>query len=218
MTALKEFTISNARSLPVILLADVSGSMSAEGKIEALNQSVRDMLAAFSSNDDLRAEIHIAIITFGGQARVHIPLQRAGDVKWMDMVADGKTPLGSAMSMAADLIEDQAKITNRAYRPTVILVSDGQPTDQWHEALDRLAKQGRAQKADRIALAIGGDADLDMLRRFLSDERKQVFVASDARRIKDFFQFVTMSVAVRSRSVNPNDVPVMQNPFDLDRV
>lgn len=217
MTALKEFTTSHARSLPVILLADVSGSMEAEGKIEALNQSVRDMLVAFSSSDDLRAEIHLAIITFGGQARVHTPLQRAGEVKWTDMVAGGKTPLGSAMSLAADLIEDQDKITTRAYRPTVILVSDGQPTDQWHESLERLAKQGRAQKADRIALAIGGDADLDMLRRFLSDERKQVFVAADARRIKDFFQFVTMSVAVRSRSVNPNDIPLMQNPFDLDR-
>ena len=81
-----------------------------------------------------------------------------------------------------------------------------------------MTKNGRAQKADRMALAIGGDADTDMLRRFLNDEKKQVFVAADARRIKDFFQFVTMSVTARSRSANPNEVPQMQNPFDLDRV
>ena len=139
-------------------------------------------------------------------------------VKWSDMVADGGTPMGQAMTLAADLVDDKDKIPGRAYRPTVVLISDGQPTDSWQTGLDRMTKQGRAQKADRMALAIGGDADTDMLRRFLNDEKKQVFVAADARRIKDFFQFVTMSVTARSRSANPNEVPQMQNPFDLDRV
>lgn len=214
---LKEFTASAARPLPVILLADISGSMSVEGKIEALNQSVREMLSTFSSSDDLRAEIHVAVITFGGEARLHVPLQPASSVKWVDMSADGGTPMGQAMTLAADLVEDKDKIPGRAYRPTVVLISDGQPTDSWQAGLDRLTKQGRAQKADRMALAIGGDADVDMLRRFLGDEKKQVFVAADARRIKDFFQFVTMSVTARSRSANPNEVPQLQNPFDLDR-
>jgi Mg-chelatase subunit ChlD len=70
---LKEFTSSAARPLPVILLADVSGSMAAEGKIDALNQSVREMLATFASTDDLRAEIHVAIVTFGGEATTSHP-------------------------------------------------------------------------------------------------------------------------------------------------
>lgn len=218
MSQLKEFTATAARPLPVVLLADVSGSMAAEGKIAALNQSVRDMLATFSSSDDLRAEIHVAIITFGGEARVHTPLAPAGSVKWTDMIADGGTPMGQAMAMAADLIEDRDKIPGRAYRPTVVLISDGQPTDSWQTGLERIAKQGRAQKADRFALAIGGDADVEMMRRFLADEKKQVFLAADARRIKDFFQFVTMTVTARSRSANPNDVPQMQNPFELDRL
>ncbi len=215
---LKEFTASAARPLPVILLADVSGSMSVEGKIEALNQSVREMLSTFSSSDDLRAEIYVAVITFGGEARLHVPLQPASSVKWADMAADGRTPMGQAMTLAADLVDDKDRIPGRAYRPTVVLISDGQPTDSWQAGLDRLTKQGRAQKAERMALAIGGDADVDMLRRFLADDNKHVFVAADARRIKDFFQFVTMSVTARSRSANPNAVPQMQNPFDLDRV
>lgn len=59
-----QFTVSAARPLPVILLADVSGSMAAEGKTEAMNQSVRDMLSTFAGSDDLRAESHVAIITF----------------------------------------------------------------------------------------------------------------------------------------------------------
>lgn len=218
MSELKEFTVSAARPLPVILLADVSGSMAAEGKISALNSAVREMIATFASTDDLRAEVHTAIITFGGDgARLHTPLQPASEVKWCDMVASGGTPMGAAMTLAADLIDDKDTIPGRAYRPTVILISDGHPTDSSQSGLVRMA-QGRAQKADRLALAIGGDADTDMLRRFLNDEKKQVFVAVDARRIKDFFQFVTMSVTARSRSANPNDIPQMQSPFDLDRL
>ena len=46
-----------------------------------------------------------------------------------------------------------------------------------------------------------------MLKRFLNDAEKRVYHAEDARRIKDFFQFVTMSVTKRSRSANPNQVP-----------
>ncbi len=215
---LHEFTISAARPLPVILLADISGSMSVEGKIDALNHAVRDMLSTFATSDDLRAEIHVAIITFGGEARIHTPLQPASAVQWSDMVSDGGTPMGQAMVLAADLVDDKDKIPGRAYRPTVILISDGHPTDSWQTGLDRMTKRGRAQKADRMALAIGGDADTEMLRRFVDDEKRQVFVAADARRIKDFFQFVTMSVTARSRSANPNEVPQMQNPFDLDHL
>jgi uncharacterized protein YegL len=211
-----EFTQAQARALPVIILADVSGSMGAYGKIDALNQAVRDMLAAFASGDDLRADIQVAVVTFGGGgARVHVPLQPASAVEWTDMKASGGTPMGAAMALAADIIEDRGQIDSRAYRPTVVLVSDGAPTDNPQAGLNRLTKEGRAQKADRMAMAIGADADLDMMRAFLPAGR-ELFVAADARRIADFFEFVTMSTTTRSRAVNPNDIPQMQSPFDID--
>lgn len=216
MTQLKEFTTSAARPLPVILLADVSGSMAGDGKIAALNQALREMLTTFAAAEELRAEIHIAIITFGKEARLHLPLQPAAQARWVDLVAAGSTPMGRAMELAAELIEDKDKIPARAYRPTVVLVSDGQPTDDWTQGLAQLTQQGRAQKADRMALAIGADADEAMLKRFLGAADKRVFHAEDARKIKEFFQVVTMSVTTRSRSANPNQVPPMQNPLALE--
>lgn len=217
-TQLNEFTSQTARPLPVIILADASGSMAVEGKIDALNQSLREMLATFSTTDDLRAEIYVSIITFGGDARLHTNLMPASQVEFGDLSANGGTPLGQAMDFAAALIEDKNAIPSRAYRPTVVLVSDGQPTDTWEPALAKLTQQGRAQKADRMALAIGADADVGVLQRFLANPEKKVFRADDARRIKDFFQFVTMSVTTRTRSANPNEVPKMQNPFNLDEL
>ena len=216
MSELKDFTVNKPRPLPVILLADVSGSMASEGKIEALNQSVKEMVATFADEDDLRAEIHVCAITFGGEAKTLIPLQPAATVNWVDMTAGGHTPLGGAMTIAADLIDDREQISSRSYRPTIILVSDGMPNDEWEPSLKRLTTEGRAAKADRIALAIGSDADEEMLKRFLNDPEKSVYHAEDARRIKDFFQFVTMSVTKRSRSANPNQIPQSGSPFGME--
>ncbi|MSQ84706.1 MAG: tellurite resistance protein TerY, partial [Myxococcales bacterium] len=93
------------------------------------------------------------------------------------------------------------------YRPTIVLVSDGQPTDEWQAPLQALLASDRCGKALRMCLAIGADADLDVLRAFLADPEGRVYRADEARQIREFFQLVTMSVSSRSRSTNPNAAP-----------
>ncbi len=214
MATLKSFTHNKARTLPVILLADVSGSMSVYGKIGALNQAVAEMISTFAEEEEGRAEIQVAVITFGGTAQLHLPLQAAKEIEWTHMNAAGGTPMGHAMELAADLIDDREAIPSRAYRPTIVLVSDGQPTDAWEQGLTRLTGEGRGAKASRMALAIGADADESMLARFVGGEEPTVYKAEDARRIRDFFQFLTMSVTSRSRSANPNAVPQVSDMRD----
>ena len=88
MSKLNEFTASTARPLPVLLLADVSGSMNANGKIDALNDAVQEMLESFGGQDDSRAEIQVAVVTFGqGGAKVHQPLAPASKIRWTRMAA-----------------------------------------------------------------------------------------------------------------------------------
>lgn len=208
MSKLKEFTVSSARPLPVIVLADVSGSMEEDGKIQALNYAVREMIDAFQDESDLRAEIHISVITFGGQSRVHLPLVSARDASWSDLGASGSTPMGAAFDLARQMIEDKAAVPGRAYRPTIVLVSDGQPTDAWQPPLEALLGSERGGKAFRMALAIGADADPAVLQAFLADPEARVYRDDEARQIRQFFQLVTMSVSARSRSANPNSAPV----------
>lgn len=215
MSELRDFTVNKPRPLPVVLLADVSGSMAAEGKIDALNSAVAEMQAALAEEEDGRAEIHLAVVTFGGRAVLHVPLGRASDVQWTPMQADGRTPLGAALDIATDLIEDRDRVPSRAYRPTVVLVSDGLPNDEWEGPLQRLLTSERAAKAERFALGIGADADHDMLRRFLNDPEGRVFEAHEGREIRKFFRWVTMSVTSRSRSGAPNRSADIDPP-DLD--
>ena len=55
-----------------------------------------------------------------------------------------------------------------------------------------------------MAMGIGADADLGVLSEFLHDPEACVFRADEARQIRRFFRFVTMTVMARSRSANPN--------------
>ena len=49
---LKAFAAPTARPLPVLVLADASGSMSQEGKIDALNVALREMISSFANCHD----------------------------------------------------------------------------------------------------------------------------------------------------------------------
>lgn len=216
MSSFKEFTASSARPLPVIILADVSGSMSVNGKIDALNGAVSEMITNFAEEDDTRAEIHVGVIAFGGsRASIHKPLQPAREICWEPMSASGRTPMGEAFELARVMVEDREMIPSRAYRPTLVLVSDGVPTDDWGTSLTKLLTSERASKSNRFAMGIGADAHHETLSAFLANDEGHVFEAHEATKIKNFFRWVTMSVTTRSRSANPNSV-VIVDPTEMD--
>lgn len=226
--SLNKFIANKARPLPVIIMADTSGSMSVDGKIDSLNQSLRDMIKSFSQEGRSRAEINVAIITFGGQAEVHLKLTPAYQIEQMqELNANGGTPLGEACLLAKDLIEDKDIIPSRAYRPVIILLSDGHPTDDYSAAFSELVNSERAQKATRLALSIGADADDSVLGDFSNDIEAPLFHAKNANEIHRFFRAVTMSVANHSKSQTPNqpikldfaevgEGELVEDDFDLD--
>ena len=206
MSSLKEFVATTPRPLPVIVLADTSGSMSENGKIEALNQSLKEMIQTFATESRVRAEIQVGVITFGGAtAEVHLPLTPAHQTTNIHpMGAKGVSPMGQAFNELRHLLEDRQLIPSRAYRPVLILISDGLPTDDWEKPFAELQTAERAKKATRFAMAIGSDADEAMLEQFANDREAPLFRAHEARDIHRFFRAVTMSVTSRSASSNPD--------------
>lgn len=214
MTKLKQFQSQSARPLPIIVLADTSGSMSVGGKIEALNKALKDMISTFAAESRLRAELQVAVITFGGTAEVHLPLTAAHKIEaFKQLPANGGTPMGEAFLLAAEMIEDKEQIPSRAYKPVVILISDGHPTDNFDLGMTKLLNGERSAKATRFAMGIGSDADLSLLGDFANDPEAPVFKTENARDIHRFFKAVTMSVTARSQSTTPNQsVPLTIPP------
>ncbi len=202
----KKFTTPTAKPLPVVLLLDVSSSMSGD-KIENLNKAVKDMLDTFAQEEKMETEILVSVITFGNQVELQVPYTKASQVQWQGLQANGMTPMGTALKMAKAMIEDKETTPSRAYRPTIVLVSDGQPNDSWEKPLEDFISEGRSSKCDRMAMAIGRDADETVLKRFIEGTPHDLFYAENAGQLHEFFQRVTMSVTMRTQSKNPNVVP-----------
>ena len=211
-TKLGGFAAPQPPPLPVIVLADVSGSMTENQKIETLNQALQAMIESFAKESRLRAEIQVGLITFGiDGAKEHLPVVAAHRVESMETLrASGPTPMGQAFTLARQWLEDKERVPSRAYRPVLVLVSDGAPTDNWEGPLSALKGSERAQKATRFAMAIGADADTDMLAQFANDREAPVFQADGARDIVRFFRAVTMSVVARSTSTTPDQIQTLK--------
>lgn len=221
----KSFTIPTARMMPVIILADVSGSMTKQGKIAILNRAIATMIQEFKDDNSTLADIHVAVISFGKSGAVlHIPLTPASKIQWEDMKAEGTTPMAAAFELVNQLVEDRDTIPSRSYYPNLILVSDGVPTDDrgrasknWQESLNKLLTSDRASKAVRFAMGIGEDIDRDVLNAFVANQSQPIPVfAADQTNIQRFFRWVTFSVATRSRSADPSQLQPLVDPNSLD--
>jgi len=204
---LNQFVTNLKRPLPVFLLLDSSGSMAGE-KVNALNTAVKQMVADFKGEKLSEVALQLSIITFGGAAKIVTELVDINDYQFKAISANGGTPLGAALDLLATIINNKEKVTSKGYKPTIVLVSDGQPNDEgWEIKLDSFVSGSRTGKCERWSLAIGSDADKSMLKRFINNPLDKVVEANGneaSTKIVDFFKLVTMTTTARAKSVNPN--------------
>jgi uncharacterized protein YegL len=109
--------------------------------------------------------VEVAVVTFG-PVRVAQPFVTADVFVAPSLSAEGKTPMGEAITRAIRLIQER-KRAYRAngisfYRPWILMISDGEPTDDITAAVASI-KSGEAKKAFMF-YAVGVDnADLGTL-------------------------------------------------------
>ncbi len=223
---LNSYVAREPRPLPIFILADTSGSMRGE-KINELNLAIREMLAALNAADDIRGKFQMCVIAFGGEVRIVQELADINSITLPELTASGNTPMGQTFEVLENMIEDRNVVSSRAYTPTIVLISDGIPTDcsedmyrrknyfDW-EPLKELHNGERSSKCQRLALGIGDDADMEMLKVFIDNPEIPVIKTKDASGITRFFRWVTMSTVARMNSVNPNEANVVAPIFDID--
>lgn len=199
--------IAPARPLPVLILADVSTSMDGD-KIARLNSALCDMITQFQHLETARAHLHVGIVTFSSNAQEHTPLAPAEQIRLEPLKAGGLTAMGAAFSLAREMLEDSHRVPARSWLPTLVLISDGQPNDNWEAPLHSLLESPRAARATRLAVGIGNDCDFSVLRRFVAHPEIPVVRAHELSTLDAFFRFVTFSTMSRSRARDPNVSPL----------
>jgi uncharacterized protein YegL len=155
------------RPLHVIWLLDCAGSMAISGKIEALNNAIREVVPARrkAAEGNPEVQFYVRVIRFSSGATWHIAQPTLlADFKWVDLHAEGETDPGQAFALPAEEMSN-IPADARMLPPQIVLISDGKPNDDWKSALQAMLKVPRGRRAVRQAIAIGQDADQETLRK-----------------------------------------------------
>lgn len=213
------------RPLQFFFLCDCSGSMDGK-KIESLNYAIENAIPAMIqvADDNPNADLQLRVITFSSGAAWHVERPTpVRDFRWSPLAAGGITDLGKALDLLCDSLEIE-RMPPRGLPPVVVLLSDGQPTDQYQPALERLKRLPWGSRAVRISIAIGDDADLDVLQQFMGGDPRETkpLVAKNAPDLVKFIKWATTvpvsavsrpaSRAMDSTSTTNVDIPAPPPP------
>jgi uncharacterized protein YegL len=185
-----------SRPLHFIWIADCSGSMGVDGKIQALNNAIREAVPHMQqvAAENPNAQVLVRAITFSNGARWHIAQQiPIAEFRWQDLKAGGTTDLGKALTMLAGQLDPEV-MPPRALPPVLVLISDGQPTDNFDQGLRALFEQPWGKKAVRIAIAIGEDADHDTLQKFIGHPEFKPLQANNAETLVRYIRWASTEV------------------------
>lgn len=186
-----------ARPLHFIFLLDGSGSMAEEGKIDALNDAIRGALPHLAALADQNPFVDLLVraVVFADGARWHLreptPVR---EVSWTPVAAGGFTDLGAALVEVSTVLT-VPPMDARAFPPVLVVISDGRPTDAFEEGLATLLAQPWGRRAVRLAIAIGSDADLEVLQEFIHDPALRPFSAGDPEQLAYLVRFVSTAAS-----------------------
>lgn len=199
------------RPLHFIWIADCSGSMGYGGKIQSLNNAIREALPHMqdAAAENPNAEVMVRAVKFSSGASWHmaspVPVEQ---FRWDDLEANGVTDMGKALQLVAEQLDPEF-MPQRALPPVLVLISDGHPTDDINSGLRDLMAQPWGTKAVRIAIAIGDDAEKNVLQRFIGHPELEPLQANNAESLVKFIKWVSTAVlksasSPASQAVNTN--------------
>ena len=191
-----------SRPLHFIWMVDCSGSMYGE-KIGIVNNAIQSVLPDMveAADDNPNAQLLVRTMKFStGATWVTSDPVKVDEYAWEDLEAAGVTDLGKAF----DLLAGQLSIPpmpERALPPVVVLLSDGQPTDDYSSSLEKLKKLPWYKKSVKIAISIGQDADDDVLQEFTGN-RELVLQANTASMLTKMIKWASTAVSAVSSGVS----------------
>lgn len=161
------------RKMILFFLIDTSGSMSGK-KIQSVNDAIENVLPIIGeiSDENPDAEINIAAMKFStGVDWVYNEPKEAKDFIWQPVNPEALTSLGEACrELSRKLSRSNGFMPTSTgsgyYAPAIILLSDGGPTDDFQGGLKVLKENSWFKNAIKVAIAIGDDADEDVLKDF----------------------------------------------------
>ena len=210
------------RTMVLFFLVDTSGSMSGD-KIGAVNEAIREVIPEIKdiSAENADALIKIAVLEFSSGARWLYERPVDSDLfVWNNMEAGGVTDLGEAFKMLNEKLSFSKGFMADAigsYAPAIFMMSDGEPTDEYKKGLEELRKNKWFKVAIKVAVAIGADANTEILKEFTGNEECVLTVRSPQalRKMIRFASVTASQIGSKSSNVGTDAVDSNQKAVDF---
>jgi uncharacterized protein YegL len=192
-----------SRPFHLIIAADRSHSM-VGARMQSLNFAVATMLPILREWEDRQEEatLLVRVLQFGTSVGWHVerPTPLA-ELEWRPISVDKEEPYRTAMGEALTVLARTLdSMESRAMVPAVLLITDGNPTDDFDAGLAALMGTRAGRSAIRLALAVGNDVDEDCLTRFIANPGIPVLHGDSPEEITDRLRAVAFSVTRMSET------------------
>lgn len=170
--------------------------------IEALNRGYDALLAALCGDTFTAQRTDLCVITFG-PVRVRQAFASPESIYPEAFCAGGDTPMGEAIGFALDELERRQNAYREAgipsYKPWILLITDGAPTDFWASAARRIRAGEACNSFAFFAVGVRG-ADMATLERILVRSP----IKLEKLNFSELFGWLAQSLKAVSRS-SPGD-------------
>lgn len=193
------------RPLHFFWMVDCSSSMAGD-RIGAVNHAIQECIEPMREEaaGNPNAQLYIHTLKFASGASwvtaEPVPIE---EFAWEDVEASGITDMGKAFELLAGQLS-MPPMPARALPPVIVLLTDGNPTDDWKRPLEKLLKMPWGKKAVKVAIAIGKDAGRSVLEAFTGNPEAVL----DAGNPEVLTHFIKWASTVASAVSNPTSNPV----------
>lgn len=204
------------RIMPVFFLVDTSGSM--DGKnIGAVNSAIEEIIPDLRhlSESQADSEIRLAVMQFSSGCEWVTPSLMSLDSfdDWVPLQAGGLTELGQALEELNNKLSkngflERSSASSGYYAPVIILLTDGEPTDDYINPLKKLQENKWYQSALKVAIAVG-EANKEVLKRVVRNIELVINV-DDISQLKKVIRFIAVTssqIASTSATVSDENKP-----------
>lgn len=162
-----EFVENPEPRCPVLLLLDVSGSMTGK-PIQELNEGIREFKAQLMQDSLAAKRVELAIIAFSNYCNVVQEFNTIDMFFPTDLNASGQTCLGEAIETGLDMLRKRKNLIRsngvKIFRPWVFLITDGAPTDNCNKAVEMVHRGEKGKEFMFYAVGVEG-ADMSFLKK-----------------------------------------------------
>lgn len=203
------------RQMVLFFVIDTSGSMQGS-KIGAVNTAIREVLPELKDAGGSDIDLKVACLTFSSGCQWMYPTPIASEsFQWNQVEADGVTDLGEACRELSEKLSKNEflKAPSGSVAPAIFLMSDGEPTDDFESGLAQLKQNNWFKYAIKVAVAIGDDANKDVLAKFTGNI-ESVITVHTPEALKKWIRKVSITssqIGSKSQPINNGQIQSKQD-------